>query len=357
MSVRVLRALSLVLAVAACASARAAEVEHGEMTVGAFISPPFMMRRADGEFHGMAADIWERAAKEAGIRARYVEYHNLDRMLQDLREGRLDFVATKFVVTHERTGYLKYSFPWHDGGLRIMTRVHREGLWSQLRRNGMIRTYAWLLLILAVLTVATTFARRRLDPDFTREWKDGLAQNLHGLVVAAKSGKMDNLVKNWTGYLLSAFWMLFGVAFVAYITSTIASTMTASAFINREIAGVQDLPGKRVGVTRGGISESHLREIGISPLLFESPDDVEAALIRGRIDAMVADSPSLEYFLHTHPGLELTLAGPVFKPLRNAFAGAHRHADAMDRLSVAIIGMHDDGSIEKLREKYFGRVK
>lgn len=323
--------------------------------IGVFVSPPFVMRDDDGSFHGMAVDIWNQSIRDLDLDCHYVEYAALDELLEDFRQGRVDFILTKLVVTHERTEYLKYTYPWHDGGLRVMTKGENQwSLWAELRKQGLIYVYSWFLGILLVLCVAVTLLRRRLDPDFTQKWVDGLCTNLYGLVLAAKTGRVDRLVQHWLAYLLSVVWILFGLGTMAYITSTMTSAITAAQLEQMDIENVYDLPGKKVAVGKAGISEKVLGELGIPFIAYSTPLEGMQALLSDDVEAVVADSPTLEYFMLKNPDKGLAFAGPIFYPLRNAFAGQLEHALLVDRISDNIIAMYSRGEVQRLRRRYLG---
>jgi polar amino acid transport system substrate-binding protein/arginine/ornithine transport system substrate-binding protein len=138
-------------------------------------------------------------------------------------------------------------------------------------------------------------------------------------------------------------------------------------FVAAADAGLADTPegmaGKVVGVQRGTIHQSfmeaHYPDTELR--LYASQDEANLDLAAGRVDALMADSVSLQ------DGFLETDAGEGF-----AFFGAENHYDPAihgsgvsvgvrkedtelrDRFTAAIEAIRADGSYQKIPEQYFG---
>ncbi|QQO10143.1 transporter substrate-binding domain-containing protein [Breznakiella homolactica] len=360
---------------------------------GVHLDPPFVMAGEDGRLYGMAVELWEEAAAALGVETRYVRYRTMQDMLAAAEAGNIDMVITNLTVTHDRTRYLKYSFPWFDSGLRIMVSADSGiSVIAELIRTGQFKTYLLLFGVLILLAVLVTLIRRRFDPEFPRGWKEGITCSFHDLVAMAKSGSIpkssdDTDVKvlkklkdresftvselagavievrekknryGWIGYVLSAVWMLFGVGLVAYVTSTVTATMTTLSLVYEEINSFYDLPGKRTGVFAGTASEYDLRYLGTNMVPLADIEEAAEALSAGSIQAVVADAPVLEYYVLTHPEFNFTVTGELFRPDKYAFAAAGNGAGLIDTISVELIKLHENGYIRSLKLKYFGTAE
>ncbi len=330
-----------------------AEEAGAALRAGVFVDPPFVMREGDS-FKGMAIDLWERTAETLGYETRYVEYANLTELLQDARAGDIDIVVTNLMPTHARAQTLAFSFPWYDAGARVM--IHRDAtgqIWEQLREHGQLRAYAGIFLLLIALSICMTLFRRRVNPDFPRGWLNGLSQSFCDLVIVAKSGRLDVRKIGWIGNLLTAVWMLFGVALIAYVTSTVTATMTTVS-IRSDIASVADLPGKRVGALAGSFSADFLNRMNILHEKYDNMTLAADALLKNQVDALFSDAPVLEYWVHTHPEQKLHVVGGLAHPGKYSFASSLRNGDLMNRVSVELIRLHETGTIQELRAEYFG---
>ena len=177
--------------------------------------------------------------------------------------------------------------------------------------------------------------------------------SLYNLMVAAKSGRFETKRIGWIGYILSTVWMIFGVALIAYVTSTVTSAMTTVSLTNG-ITSFRDLPGKTVGVISGSAEGLYLRQSFIGTLEFDHIEDAISALEKEAVDAVVAEAPALEYWIHRNPQSDMQIVGPLFYPAKFALATNFAHSGIADRISVRIIELQEQGILNELKAKYFG---
>ena len=92
-------------------------------------------------------------------------------------------------------------------------------------------------------------------------------------------------------------------------------------------------------------------------LPFETKEKAVDAFMRDDADALVMDASELEYWVHTHPKMQVEVVGNIFNPYKYAFAVNKKDAHLVDVVSEELIRLLGDGSIENLKNKYFGRVR
>lgn len=348
--------ITLIAVFLACApKAALAQDSHAErLKIGVYESPPFVMRAADGSFRGMAIELWQTTTKHLNIDSEYVQYHNFKNLTEAAARGEIDVILTNFTVTHERAQMLDISYPWFDAGMRVMVNDERKfGVFDELVDSGRIYPYIWLTLLLFGLTLLITLVRRRFDENFHKEWKLGLAESFHDLILAAKSGRIPHAFFGWLGYVLSGLWMIVGVALIAYVTSTLTTAM-ATISLTSNIHSLYDLPGKDVGVLSGSVGDEFLRSRGLEVRGYDELEEAVADLHQRKLDAIVADAPVLEYWDYVHPELDLDVVGNLFYPEKYAFAANKAHDDLIDAVSLEIIRLHESGDLKAMKEKYFG---
>jgi polar amino acid transport system substrate-binding protein len=73
----------------------------------------------------------------------------------------------------------------------------------------------------------------------------------------------------------------------------------------------------------------------------------------GKVRAVVASAPLLQYFDATHPKLPITEVGPVFAPYNYGFALAPGSA-LRQPLNAALLRLQESGVMFDLGQKYFG---
>ncbi|WP_159588497.1 transporter substrate-binding domain-containing protein [Chelativorans xinjiangense] len=354
-------ALAFVVSLLATGGLRAQEedapLSRQPLKVGLYVSPPFVMKEGD-RFTGMAVELWERVASGLDLQFDYEETPTIRDLVQATADGDLDVALTNLTITERRAQRIDFTHPWYDAGLRLMVNEDQgAGFWdvvAGLRESGHLRAYAWLAFVIVVATVLLTLFDRLFDKDFPRRWRDGLAESFYSVMSVATSGKpaaRKNLF-GWIGRVWQALWLVCGIAVLAYLTSSVTSVMTTLSLTNR-INSIDDLPGKTVGVFTGSVAEEYAEENGIAVRSYREIEGAVAALIDGRIEAVIADAPVLEYYALQHPDLPVTVVGRIFAPDKYGF-GLQHTSELTRPLTVEIIGEHESGALETLRAKYFG---
>lgn len=330
------------------------QVTLPKMKVGVFISPPFVMAGANNTYSGMAIDLWKMIEGELNVVSQYVNYSSLDKLLAAIQAKEIDIAVTNLTVTSDRAEIIRFSYPWYDAGLRIMVNNDQKGsIWEEMKQNGQLHSYVFIFLLISVLTVLQTILYRKKDPEYPRKWRDGLSLSLYNLMETLRGGTLEYRFLGWVGHLLAVVWMIFGIGLVAYITSTITSSMTKIS-LTSEINTLSNLSGKIVGVEVGGVEEAFLRSVGIKTLPYDNILYAIEALQKKEVHAVVSDAPVLEYWAHTNPQEEISVVGSLFHPDKYAFASFKANNELMDRISVVLIKLHESGKIKELKDNYMG---
>jgi len=347
------------LAPQAAFAQNAPETSNRVVTVGVYVSPPFVVAES-GTYDGMAIDLWEVVAGNLALATRYVAYPTIRELVEATRNGEIDAAVTNLTITRSRAETISFTQPWFDAGLRIMVPDEGSaGFWnviSGLSDAGHLTAYAWLLVVIALATIGFTLFDRKFDPDFPKRWHEGVAESFYHVVSIATAGRTSR--KNlfgWIGRIWQAIWLVVGVGVIAYITSSVTSVMTTVS-IERGIHSLADLPGKTVGVFTGSVAEDYVGDLGIASREYAHIDASVAALKAGDIDAIVGDAPILEYFAHNRPQENVTVVGNIFHPDKYGFAFP-RDSDLVRPVTLQILRLLEDGTVEDLRSGYFGNAK
>ena len=350
--------LALLYSLLAVTSPVAQEMPQAKqpVRVGLFLSPPFVMQE-QGRFTGMAVELWELIAGSQGMQSEYRTFPTIRVLIDAAANGEVDVAVTNLTITQGRAQRIDFTHPWFDAGQRIMVNEHQStrllDVVGGLRDAGFLRAYAWLALVIAAATVSLTIFDRKFDPAFPRRWRDGVAESFFSImsVAAGKTSGRRNIF-GWVGRIWQGLWLIFGIAVLAYVTSSVTSVMTTLSLTN-QINSLADLPGKSVGVFTGSVSEDFARDSGFDRQSFPNIEEAVMALRDGSIDAIVADAPVLEYYAHTHPEERVDVIGGLFEPDKYGF-GLTRNSALTRQLTVEILGAHERGLVEELHTKYFG---
>lgn len=343
--------------ITSAAIAQAQLPEARLVNVGVYVSPPSVIAD-NNRYDGMATDLWEAVAGDLNLGTRYVAYPTLGELVDATRNGEVDAAVTNLTITSARAQLLAFTQPWYDAGLRLMVpSVSSSGfdrLLSGLSDAGHLQAYGWLLAVIAAATIGFTLFDRKFDPEFPKRWHEGAAESLHHVISIATNGKTSGR-KNlfgWIGRIWQTVWMLVGVGIIAYVTSSVTSVMTTVA-IERGIHSVADLPGKTVGVFKGSASEEFIAATGLGSRSYQHIDEAVSAMNDGDIDAIVGDAPVLEYYVHSKPFEDVATVGKIFHPDKYGFAFP-AGSDLAQPVTLQLLKRMEDGSVEKLRNRYFG---
>ncbi|HAK8655351.1 TPA: transporter substrate-binding domain-containing protein [Salmonella enterica] len=324
--------------------------------VGYYISPPFMMKESS-KLTGMAFDLWEGIADKNNYVSQYIEYTTAEALFSALKKKEIDIAVTNITVTKERARDMDFTFPWYDAGLGIMIPVSTGyNVWydffSDLADAGHVRVYILIMAIIIISTVTLTVVDRKMDPLFTKKWSDGLAESFYHVISIITTGKTTHkLLFGSVGKIIAAIWMVCGMAVIAFITSSITSTMTTQN-LQDSIHNVNGLAGKNVGVRTGSEAERYLRNKGMDTTGYAHLSDATRALKKGEIRAIVADAPALEYYISTHPYAGFKLIRETFHPEKFGFA-LPEESRLTRTVSTGIIEAHGTKKIIELKNKYF----
>jgi ABC-type amino acid transport substrate-binding protein len=150
------------------------------------------------------------------------------------------------------------------------------------------------------------------------------------------------------------FWTVFGMLMVAFVTSTITTTMTMEKLAGH-IAGPEDLPGKAIGVLAGGLSEDYAIENHLDSTTYSNLGDAVKALVAGNIQAIVDDASELQYYDKSHPELPITEVGPLFERHDYGFALA-KDSPLRHPINQTLVLLNERGFMAKIGNEYFGNM-
>lgn len=319
------------------------------------------MQEESGRWTGYAVMMLDAAAVDARLTLDVQPCATLQEMLDRVSSGHADIGVGNTLVTSERLRSIDFSQPILDGGLRMMVPRDRSaslsriaaGLWDNghvhVMLGGALITLAVAAVLLAVL--------RRLDKEFTQHWHEGFAESLYHVVSVVMTGKTSykgKIAPGWVGRIFAALWLVFGVASVAYLTSSLTSVMTSEALASR-VASPRDLHGKPIGALRGSVGERYCAQHSLDVVCYPTVEEAAAALSARQVCAIVADAHTLEYYCMSHPEVPVTMVGEMFERRHYAFPVHRDDDDLRQRVDRSIVSLRESGALDRLQERWFGK--
>ena len=257
------------------------------LKVGVTLEDPFVMKK-DGVYEGYCIDLWQALAADLALKFQYVPYDNFAELMQATEKGDVDVNADPVFITSERLKRMEFALPFLQGGMQIMIDENRTAsllkLWNGLRNSGHLKIFAIGIAVILMGTVIVTLGERRWNEEFPKDWANGLAESFYHVMSVVMTGKSNHKpLPGPLGKIMAGIWIAFGVAVVAYITSSITSVMTVNK-LHSIINGPQDLPGHRVAVLRGSLAETYSRNSGLDYVNFSSLPEAVKALLAHEVD-------------------------------------------------------------------------
>ena len=355
-----LAACMLAAAPRADAPPPAADAAPRAVRVAVFPDPPFAMQDAAGRWTGFSMMVLDAAAADARLVLEMQPCNSLQELFRAVADGKADIGAGNTFVTLAHLDAVDFTQPTLDGGLRVMVpseRSHSFGrIWDGLVGGGHVAVIAWGAAITVAVSVVLVAVLRRVDREFTRHWHEGFAEALYHVVSVTVTGKTSykgSIAPGWVGRLVAAAWLVFGVASVAYVTSSLSSVMTATA-LRSSIHGPADLRGRKVGTLDGSVGDRYCAEHGIDVVRFRAVDEAAAALAAREVDAVVADAQSLEWFDTSHPDVPVDVVGELFERRHYGFPVHRGDDDLRRRVDAAILSLREGGGLDRIRVRWFG---
>jgi ABC-type amino acid transport substrate-binding protein len=287
--------------------------------VGLLPAPPFAMQDREGNWTGIAVDVWRHVADDLGLRFEFREMAIPD-LIAGLQRGELLAVATA-TASAEREPVIDFSHPYFSSGLAIAVPVRAtSGNWFEplgdIVSAGTVRITSVLLGLLLIAAVLVWLSERRANPeDFSAQPLRGIADGLWWAAVTLTTvGYGDKAPRTRAGRLVGMIWMFAAVILIALFTAQVTSSLTVTRLTGR-VRGPADLVRVKVGAIQDSPAQAILRtKFGVPAQGYAGFGEGLAALDRGEIDAFVGAEPVLRYEVaNTFPGRLLIVGAPFMR--------------------------------------------
>jgi len=312
---------------------------------------PFVMRSTANKYSGFSIELWDEIARRNGWTTQYTWFDTLPPLIENVAGSKLDVGIAGISITPEREERLDFSYPMFNAGLQIVAPVRSDssflGRFTRLLSDSIGLYLGALIVILFVAgNVVWLFHR-------DRPYLPGVAD---GMFKAATIGLVGEVGEPEHPISRGAAvgWIILGICFVSTFTASLASDLTVEQ-ISGNIRGVSDLIDKRVVTVNGSTAARYLTEHKIAFDGVDTADDAFKRIEGGSADAMVFDAPVLQHHIELADNGRLLLVGNVFQREDYGIAlptGSPRRK----AINTTLLEMQDDGSYERIREHYFGKI-
>lgn len=317
---------------------------------------PFVIKEGD-HWVGFSIDLWDEIARRLGVPYEWVEVKTVTDQLDAVEQGEADIAIAGISMTPEREKLVDFSHPYFDAGLQILTKESRQpSLYQHFARfftPSLVTLLVVGLLFSLVMGHVIWLVERRHNADFPHGYVRGVTEGLWWLYTVIATGEYpDKEHSNQFKRGLTVAWWLLGVALVAQLTGTIASSLTVEQ-LTTTVNGPGDLPGRQVAAVAGSTAAQYLTEQGISFEGVTRIDDAYALLQNGEVQAVVYDAPVLQYYAAKKARGQLQVVGPIFKPEKYGIA-LPPGSPWRKQINETLLAIYQDGTYESLYNEWFG---
>ncbi|KAH9528882.1 Glutamate receptor ionotropic, NMDA 1 [Dermatophagoides farinae] len=304
-------------------------------------------------------------------------HHEWTGLLGELYYDRADMVVAALTITPERSLAIDFTKPFKYQGITILQKqqaIHRLGhpLTSFLQP---FQNSLWVSVFVAVHVVAlalylldrfSPFGRYKLPNCETITEEDAL--NLSSAIwfawgVLFNSGIGEGTPRSFSGRVLGMVWAGFAMIIVASYTANLAAFLV----LDRPQTALSGINDPRLRTPPDGFNYSTVRNSAIdnyfkrqvelklmhqrmSEIFFNNVEDAIAAVKSGTLSAFIWDSARLEY--EAANDCELIISGEHFGRSGYAIGLPKDKIYWKDKVSLALLGMHESGFMEDLDQKW-----
>jgi polar amino acid transport system substrate-binding protein len=308
---------------------------------------------------GAMVEIWDDVASRLGRRTEFVRVGKFTDELAALTAGTADVALGPIAITAERERTLDLTHSVVHSGLRIAISEHRDtGVFAALRGlpvRQLLGLLAWVLgLALFSGHLLWWFERGPNPGSFPDRYPEGVWEAVWWIASTVVTGGCDNKhVASVLGRAIAFAWMVGGIVLAATFTGVLAASMTAEKMTG-SIHGVRDLTGHVVGCQEASVVVQALRARGATPREYAKMDEAIDALEAGTIDAVVGENLQLCALISRPGRRDLVIVGSIFEIFDYGMAlpvGSPLRED----INEAILQMREDGTIDRILDRWFGR--
>jgi len=309
---------------------------------------------------GFSVDIWQALARRLGVDFEYVACEDVGDKLKRLREGSIDIAIGGITITEQREADFDFSYPVYQTGLDIMIPTTEKttllGLLPALFRGRKAIFFAGLLILVVIGGHAIWIVERsskKKATSFHQNYVPGVFEGMYwALITASTIGYGDKVPQRWIGRTLTAVIVIIFMPLFGFFIAQLSSDLTLQSLKN-SINGPEDLRGRRIAVVDGTASFDYMKNEHAYLDVFQRVDEAIDALLKGEVEAVVSDAPTLLYYANREGRGRVEVVGKIFEPQSYGLA-LPQGSLLREKINLAILGLQQSSEFKNIRLKWFG---
>lgn len=272
-----------------------------EIVVATKEAPPFAMKAEDGQWTGIAIELWNRIGAKLGMHTSFKEYKTVPEMLAAVTDGSANAAIAAITVTSDREKAVDFTQPYFKSGLGVAVPANKEIEWFSILR-GIFRPRFFeavgvLIGIAALVGAVIWLLERHHTEHFSKDAKGlgtGLWWSASAMTQAAAADKAPHTL---FGRLLGMLWMIASIIIIASFTAGITSQLAAQQ-LQAAVRTSADLSVARTGSVPSTSAFQYLKGQHVDARAYPDVTAGLEALNAGKLDAFVYDRPILVWNVH-----------------------------------------------------------
>lgn len=338
---------------------------HRTLRTATRVVTPFIM--GDGQkLTGFSAELWEAIQERLDLKSEWVTRDTVTDLLDSVQTGQADLGIAAISITSERDKKFDFSQPIFDSGLQILvkdTSGDKDAGGNQLQNFLTVVTQPSFLQLIGFMFLMTVlfahlcwFIERRHEHGLvsSRKYFPGIFFALWWSA-GTLGTQVDEMPKTAWGRFIAVVWMFIGMIFLAFFTAALTTQLTVNQ-LQGSIKGPDDLPGKRVATIKGSTSDKYLEDKRVQMIEVTKIEDAFQALLDGKADAVVYDSPVLLYYAHHEGKGKVAVIEGVFR--KEDYGIVFRtNSPYRKPINTALLALKEDGTYDKIYQHWFDGAK
>jgi polar amino acid transport system substrate-binding protein len=317
---------------------------------------PFIIPGENG-YVGFSAELWSELSKRLSLESTWVARKNVAELIGAVEAGEADVGIAAISITSAREQKFDFSQPMFESGLQIMVAAQEQSGFSLsnvlhfFTRGAMPYLLGLLALLILIPGHIVWWAERKhAEPAFSKHYFPGIFHAM-AWALSAAAGQQNNDPRSRIGRFMSVGAIFVSLLFLTYWQAELTSSFTVQQ-LQGDIAGPDDLPGKRVGTAAKSTSVEYLSTRRAQVVQFEKMELAYAALIEGKLDAVVFDGPVLLYYAANEGRGKVITVGQMFR--RESYGILFPKGSPLRKqVNEALLKMREDGTYDTLYRKWF----